>query len=106
MIHPYEIVAILRDDAASWTRKYQLIQEREDRITMRIVPTETPQPEKLALLERSVNALLGSEVEFRVILVPDIQLEQSGKFRVFRSLVKSAYDGIEWDPRQSATYDY
>ncbi len=100
MVHPYEIVAILRQDAASWTRQYQVIQERGDRITMRIVPSFRPQPEKVSSLEQSVSDLLGQGVEFRVVFVPEIQLESSGKFRVFRSLVQSDYDGIEWDRRQ------
>jgi phenylacetate-CoA ligase len=97
MVHPYEIVAILRNDAAFWTRQYQVIQERVDRITMNIVPSFTPQPERVALLEKSVSDLLGQGVESRVVFVPEIQLEATGKFRVFRSLVQSDYDGIDWE---------
>ena len=87
VIHPYEIVSILIDDAASWIGQYQLTQEREDRLVLRVVPSATPTPQKLALLEESVAALLGEGVGFQVILVPKIQLEPNGKFRVSRSLV-------------------
>ena len=97
IIHPYEIVSILLKVAARWICQYQLIQECEDRIILRVVSTSTPSPQELTRCEEPVTALLGQGVEFRVVLVPEIQLEPSGKFRVSRSLVKSAYDGIDWD---------
>jgi len=97
LIHPYEIVGILVDNASSWIRQYQLTQEREDLIILRVVPFTTPTPQGLAQLEESVTELLGQGVEFRVVLVPELELESTGKFRVSRSLVKSAYDGIDWD---------
>ncbi len=97
VIHPYEIVLILLNVAARWICQYQLIQEREDRIILRVVSTSTPSPQELVQLEESVTALLGQGVEFRVNLVSEIKLESSGKFRVSSSLVKSDYDGIDWD---------
>jgi phenylacetate-CoA ligase len=96
MIHPYEIVLALLQEAP-WIRQYQLIQEREDRIALRVVPSITPTPQELARLKEAVSKLLGRDVEFRVVLVPEIQLEPNGKFRVSRSFVKSAYDGIDWE---------
>jgi phenylacetate-CoA ligase len=102
-IHPYEIVLILLHDAASWIRQYQLVQEREDRIVLRVAPSTIPSPQQLASLEETVTPLLGQGVKFQVVLVPEIQVEPSGKFRVSRSFVQSAYDGIDWDDRQIAT---
>jgi phenylacetate-CoA ligase len=96
MIHPYEI-SLLFLDSASWMRQYQLTQEREDYIVMRLVPSSAPKPEELGRLVEAVMARVGPGVEFKVIFVPEIELEASGKFRVSRSLVKSAYDGIDWD---------
>lgn len=93
MIHPYEFLLILE---VSWIRQYQLIQEQKDLITLRVVPFTTPLPLELARLEKSLIAKVGQGVTFRIILVPDIELELSGKFRSFRSLVKSVYDGIDW----------
>jgi hypothetical protein len=61
------------------------------------VPSITPTPQELARLKEAVSKLLGRDVEFRVVLVPEIQLEPNGKFRVSRSFVKSAYDGIDWE---------
>jgi len=97
IIHPYEIVLLLLQQENSWIRQYQLIQEQADRIVLRVVPSTPPQRQEVALLEKKVTALLGQGVNFHVSLVPEIRLEPSGKFRVSRSLVQSAYDGIDWD---------
>jgi hypothetical protein len=32
-----------------------------------------------------------------VEVVPEIDLERTGKFRVSRSMVRSAYDQIDWE---------
>jgi hypothetical protein len=44
-------------------------------------------PEHLTQLEGRARALLGAEVDFRVALLPRIDVEPNGKFRVSRSLV-------------------
>lgn len=93
LIHPYEIVMTLYDKAP-WIRQYQLTQEREDRIVLRVVPDSRPSSQDLTLLKQGVSARLGNGVEFVVSLVSEIALEPSGKFRVSRSLVSSAYDGL------------
>ena len=86
---------------APWIRQYQLIQECEDRIILRVVPSTTPTSQETFRLEEFGAKVVGQGVEFRVILVPDIEVEPSGKFRVSRSFVKSAYDGIEWDQKRN-----
>jgi len=96
LLHPYDIVNILFD-AASWLDQYQLMQERKDRIVLRVVPLALPPPDGPARLEARVRSLLGPRVEFVVLLVPRIDIESSGKCRVSRSLVNSAYDGIRWE---------
>lgn len=101
VIHPREIVLIIHNTAL-WIHQYQLTQEREERIILRVVPSITPTPEELARLEESVTKLLGQGVEFQAILVPQIEHEPSGKFRVSRSLVKSAYDEIDWGNPQTS----
>lgn len=96
-IHPFKIVLVIFQQALSWVRQYQLVQEREDRIVLHVVPLTTPTPEQVLRLEKSARALLADTVEFEVILVPEIRIEPNGKFRVSRSMVSSAYDGINWD---------
>jgi phenylacetate-CoA ligase len=38
LLHPYEILADLKDDAFRWVRHYQLVQEAEDRVVFIMVP--------------------------------------------------------------------
>ncbi|HEU4699169.1 MAG TPA: hypothetical protein VFS40_08315 [Gemmatimonadales bacterium] len=99
LVHPYEIVARFRD-AAPWIRQYQLVQERLDRVELRAVPVGPAAGADPAAREREVaaaiGALLGPAVDVRVTVVPEIPLEPSGKLRVARSLVHSAYDAVEW----------
>lgn len=100
VMHPYEIVTVLLYETASWIRQYQLIQEREDRIILKIVSSVTPAPLELARLEASITKLIGRGVECWITLVPEICLEPNAKFRVSRSLIKSDYDNIDWDHHQ------
>jgi phenylacetate-CoA ligase len=96
-MHPYELIRIIVSDKYPWISQYQLTQEQKDRFILRVVPSINPTQQQLLQLEEAVNSLLGHGMEFQSILVPEIQLEPNGKFRVSRSLVKSAYDGINWD---------
>ena len=89
VIHPYQILSSFIAGGDSWIKQYQLLQEREDRIVLRVLPTEPPGSERLAALKQSVLSLLGPQVDFRIQLVDDIPLEETGKFRPSRSLVRS-----------------
>lgn len=94
LVHPYEVVARFR--ATGWIRQYQLVQERMDRLVLRVVASSElpagPSAEQVGSVAASIAALLGPSVEIAVDVVPEIALEASGKFRVARSLVRSAYD--------------
>jgi phenylacetate-CoA ligase len=92
VIHPYDLVLTILPRTAAWMRQYQLIQEREDRIVLLVAPLAPPGPGDVAALERAVRQRLGEGVEFGVELVDEIRIERNGKFRVSRSLVKSAYE--------------
>jgi phenylacetate-CoA ligase len=102
LCHPYELVMLILDQGTRWIGQYQLTQERRDRVVLRVVPRLSPTPEDIAGLEGAARETLGPGVEFQVVLVPEIPLEVTGKFRVSRSLVESAYDGIDWDRRRAA----
>jgi phenylacetate-CoA ligase len=92
VIHPYQILSSFVSGGDTWIRQYQLLQERRDRIVLRVLPRHAPHPDRLASLERAMLPLLGASVEFRVQLVDDLPLESTGKFRPSRSLVHSRYD--------------
>jgi len=101
LFHPYELVMIIFAHGTRWIGQYQLTQERRDRVVLRVVPRLSPPPEDIAGLEGAARETLGPSIEFQVVLVPEIPLEVTGKFRVSRSLVESAYDGIDWDRRRA-----
>jgi len=103
IIHPYEIVSILiNNPLAHWIQQYRLIQEKLDRIVLEVIPQLTPSSEEIIKLEEYIRPSLGKDVEFKVILVPEIKLEPNGKFRVSRSFVRSEYDRIDEDFQQTS----
>ena len=88
VLHPYHVLTSFIAGADSWIRQYQLLQERPDRIVLRIQPVAGSVSEQVSAIERSVRPLLGPGVDFGVQLLDEIPLESSGKFRVLRSLVQ------------------
>ncbi len=97
LIHPYEVAfsAGVEHDLAPWIREFQMTQEREDLIVMRVVPFYKPSIQELTSTQRRTAAVLGPGVRFQVQFVDDIKPEPNGKFRVYRSQVlQSPYD--EW----------
>lgn len=96
LIHPYELVGAVMG-VAPWIREYQLVQERKDRVVLRVVPFASPSTEQQRLVHEALARPLGPDVAVEVMVVPGIQLEPSGKLRPSRSLVRSEYDGIDWN---------
>jgi hypothetical protein len=90
VVHPYEFGVI----KVLWIREFQVIQEGLDSIVMRVVPFHSPSAQELASLIHPIAKLVGHDVQFRVDLVPEIPMDANGKFRVYRSLIRSAYDGL------------
>jgi phenylacetate-CoA ligase len=96
LIHPYEFIDKIIYDRAEWARQYQFLQERPDLIVLRVAASRVPTPQRMKQIHGDAARLLGGGVEFRIDFVPEIQQEPSGKFRTARSLVRSGYDGIDW----------
>jgi phenylacetate-CoA ligase len=102
LLHPYDVTWGIITHAMRWIGQYRLTQERRDRLVLEVVARLTPSLEELASLERVARERLGPGIEFQAVLVPEISLEANGKFRVSRSLVESAYDGIDWEERRAS----
>jgi phenylacetate-CoA ligase len=96
LIHPYELVKSSQNSTA-WIREYQLVQEHHSRIVLRAVPFYPPRPDDILALRGNMRAVLGDEVEFQVDLVPELYPGPGGKFRVYRSMIRSEYDDVNWD---------
>lgn len=90
-IHPYEFGLIVIKDVP-WLEQYRLVQERLDRMALEVVPSTAPTEEQLARFTAAGESVLGPEVELSVELVAEIPQEESGKYRVVQSKVRSFYD--------------
>ena len=88
LLHPFQIVGTALA-TAEWILRYQLIQERRDRILLRVVPSRRPAGEEIRRLEDAVRSFLGPRVGFSVIPVPRIDTGPGGKLRALCSLVDS-----------------
>jgi phenylacetate-CoA ligase len=85
-------LAIIVYKHAPWIERYEIVQEREDLVVLRAVPSVPPRPEELATLKDLSSDRLGAGVEFRIELVQDIRPGPGGKFRIFRTKLGSPYD--------------
>lgn len=97
LFSPTELLPLMLAAPTPWVAQHQAVQERADRVVLRVVPLAPPPPETLASLERAARERLGPGIEFQVELVPEIPLDANGKFQVSRSLVQSFYRATEGD---------
>ena len=95
-LHPYELMVNLFPDATRWIARYQLVQEREDRIVLRLVPAPGEHAGRIAEFERFAASVVGAGVEVRVETVPEIGLDAGGKFRLARSLLAPEAGDFAW----------
>ena len=95
VVHPYELVTLILANAP-WIQEYRLVQEQADLVVLHVVALAGPSPEELALVCGLVSRQLGPTVRFEVALESEIPIDPSGKTRVFRSLVESNYDSLNW----------
>jgi phenylacetate-CoA ligase len=95
LLHPYEILSDLKEDAYRWVRHYQLVQETEDLVALAMVPGPAFTPERLAEFERGAARTLGSGVRLRVDLVDRIEPGPGGKFHLARSLLRAGEE-LAW----------
>jgi phenylacetate-CoA ligase len=98
-VHPYVMLAPLVDATYHWIQRYQLVQERPDRLLLLVVPWAPPAPEAVERAGAAIRDSAGPGTTVEVRLVSEIATEPSGKFRLARSLVASAYDAVDGDAR-------
>jgi phenylacetate-CoA ligase len=87
LLHPYQLAAALKDKGLRWVAQYQLIQQNERNIVLKAVPLIPPAEDDIAEMKRSAESVLGNSVAFDIEIVDRLDLEDRGKFRVYRSLV-------------------
>jgi phenylacetate-CoA ligase len=86
LIHPYALVLPLLAEAP-WLRRYQIVQDRADRLLVKIVPLTLPGAEAVAAVARRLAAALDGQLAVDVELVEAIPSEPSGKYRPYYSIV-------------------
>ncbi|MEN6532370.1 MAG: hypothetical protein ABFD89_01830 [Bryobacteraceae bacterium] len=87
-IHPYHLLVPLVLDTP-WLRRYQIVQERIDRIEVKVValPGHTPGQDDLDRIKSQLEAAVGGGVDITVCVVPELPRPEGGKYRPYRSMV-------------------
>jgi phenylacetate-CoA ligase len=88
LLHPHLLAAAVSKGGFEWMHQYQIVQERRDRVVMRVIPRRQPAGGELLETERAGSQVLGPHVQFEVQLVDAIPDDPSGKFCAYRSLVE------------------
>jgi phenylacetate-CoA ligase len=85
-IHAYDLMNEVW--AESWVRRVQIIQERRDRVVVRLVPAdELLAKTRLPALKEKLLGVTGSDVEVVIALQSEIPSAPAGKSRIYISLV-------------------
>ena len=84
-LHPYDLINTIWGE--NWVRRVQIVQERRDRVVVRLVPSNEPSEATLAGLRKKLQSQTGSGVEVVVSLQSELPSAPAGKSRVYVSLV-------------------
>jgi len=84
-IHAYDLMNEVW--AESWVRRVQIIQERRDRVVVRLVPADELAETRLPALKEKLQGVTGSDVEVVIVLESEIPSAPAGKSRTYISLV-------------------
>jgi phenylacetate-CoA ligase len=76
-------------------RRFQIVQESLDKVTVRIVKTDAFQTRQLAKIERVIKKAIGEETEVEFCFLDEIQVLESGKFRYTISHVDETHGVVE-----------
>jgi phenylacetate-CoA ligase len=85
-LHHLQVIGPLFD-TGDWIRRFQFVQEREDRVVLQLVTFGEPGPARLRRVEEMARGALGPDVTFELRVVPRIDLGPGGKYICVRSLV-------------------
>ena len=95
MVNPTSLghfLFVIKDYVES-VKHFQLAQDSERRVTLRIVPCQPAGPELTGRLAADLSGLLGGEMQVDVEIVLEIPLERSGKRPVIKALQQGGARG-------------
>jgi phenylacetate-CoA ligase len=102
LLHPYELMAAIRDVIEDWwIVEYQLVQQTPESVVLKAVPRRSPSEKELDRIAAAAMRVLGPGMTFRTEIVPMIPLTAGGKFRTYLSLVDASGNGGQ-DGRSAA----
>jgi hypothetical protein len=84
-LHP-DVRRIVATLGRGWVQQFQLVQDRLDRVVLRVIPVAAPSSENLARMRKAACDVPGPGTGLEIQLVDHIESEASGKFRVSRAL--------------------
>ncbi len=84
VVHPYAIANLLRDQEP-WLRRFQITQPERDRLHIRIVPLDTPGPDRLQQTARRIEGKFEGSVSVALELVNELPPTAGGKFQPYLS---------------------
>jgi phenylacetate-CoA ligase len=84
-VHPYAITVALAEREADWVSQHQLVQTRDGRVELKVLPRRAPRLEELQRLRVFATTVLGSGVDLDIALVERFPRHPSGKFRPYVS---------------------
>jgi phenylacetate-CoA ligase len=87
IVHPTMLMRIAADVGRGFIRQFQFVQERGDRVVVKVVPLTAASPGELATMHERMRRVLGPGTDLEIRFVPGIEAEPNGKFRVARSLL-------------------
>jgi phenylacetate-CoA ligase len=97
LMHPDKIVVPIMENESSWFDRYELVQEKVDRIVLRIQPFQDPSESQLVNVKRLAMSQLPRDVDFLIEIADEHSFKREGKFRFCRSMVHSHSNKISWD---------
>jgi phenylacetate-CoA ligase len=93
-LYPWAISLFLIDHAP-WALQFEILQERVDRVVLRVEALSPPSEADLDRIKEGIRPLIGPGVALEIELVPELEPTPGGKFWPRRSLVNSMYDDVD-----------
>ena len=87
VLHPYAMTNTFLPVWDVWIRRFQLEQEQEDAVRLRLVLAPGAPDQILERIAAGVAEVIGPEVALHIEAVDEIPPDGSGKVRQFRSIV-------------------
>jgi len=85
-MHHWELIPMSFWDMR-WHRRYQLVQETNERFVLRLIADDRPPAEDLSALSSAIGQKLGPRATFRIDLVDELAFPPTGKHQLCRSEV-------------------